>query len=164
MSAHFSPPPVFIGGTQPYAPAAGTPGALTSPTSGGNTVIWSTYEPFPHFTPSLWFPVLYPSDEYADFSYEASNDVAGDSIVALTFRSTPGGEVTAARLTLTGTLVTVWLKGGVPGRSYMHELTLSTAALRNLPVLLGQVCRPVLAACPAPPPLNPGWGATSNWP
>jgi hypothetical protein len=91
----------------------------------------------------------------------------GDTIVALSIRVSPAGvgEVTLSRLGLTSpALVTVWLTGGVAGRSYLYELVITTQQIRALPILIGQVCAPVLPQCPIPPPPYPGFGAAITWP
>src|SRR5579859_725057 len=87
------------------------------------TVIWSPFVDLPMFNsqPNEWWPQLVPSDEYADFTYDATNDIAPtDAISGLSLRVSPSGpgEVAASRLTLsTPTLISVWLTGGVPGRT-----------------------------------------------
>jgi hypothetical protein len=82
------------------------------------------------------------------------------------------GEVTPSRLSLgptaatppTETLVTVWLDGGIAGRTYTYKLDLTTFAGRVYEILIGQVCNPLLAANPIPQPVNPGFGTPITWP
>lgn len=121
------------------------------------------------FQPTEWWPVLEAPAEYADFNFNGAPlvTIAGvvDPIVALSFAVKPSGagEITASRLLAIGTLVTVWLTGGVPGRVYTYNLTITTNSGRILPVLIGQVADPVTAACPIPPPPVPGFGVPITW-
>ena len=70
-----------------------------------------------------------------------------------------------SRLELTApALVTVWLNGGVPGRVYLYQIVITTQQLRALPILIGQVCAPVLAQIPITPPPSPGFGTPVVWP
>lgn len=134
------------------------------------TVIWSPYSDLPTFRgqPHEWWPQLVPRAEYADFSYDATNDLAPtDAIVGLSLVVAPSGvgEVVISRLALFApALVSVWLTGGVAGRVYTYELVITTAELRTIAILIGQRCAPVLAYVPIPPPPNPGFGGLTTWP
>lgn len=145
----------------PFSP--GTPVRVPS-------IIWSPYVEPPMFRnqPDEWWPQLVPQDEYADFSYDATDDLApGDAIVGLSVRVAPSGpgEVVMSRLGLGApALITVWLTGGVAGRVYFYEITITTAELRTIPILIGQRCTPVLAYVPIPPPPKPGFGSPVTWP
>ena len=142
--------------------------------AGVNTVVWSFGSgELPPYQPDEWWPILVPSAEYADFSYDAAEDIApGDTIVGLSIQVSPSGagEITMSRLQLVNnqlgspTLVVVWLKGGVPGRTYTYQLVMTMASLRTIPIIIGQVCAPVLAQYPCPPPPYPGFGAPITWP
>lgn len=135
------------------------------------TVMWSFYDPLPQYSPDEWFPAFVPQSEYADFSYDATEDVLGDPIVGLSMVVSPSGpgEVMMSRLQLMNTplgapaLVVVWITGGVAGRDYAYELTMRTAAGRNLVVLIGQKCLPVLAQYPLIPPPSPNFGTPVTW-
>lgn len=123
--------------------------------------------------PSIWFEQLEPSIEYADFSYDAASLISpGDTITGLSMNAAPSGagEVNLSRLGLymnsagAMQLVTVWITGGVPGRTYLYRLNVYTALIRVLTVTIGQVADPLLApACPIPPPPNPGFGSLTTW-
>lgn len=117
--------------------------------------------------PDNWWPELVPTTEYKDFTYDATDDIpTGDTIVGLSIVVAPSGsgEVTMSRLGLTSPdLITVWLTGGVPGRTYLYEIVITTAAGRTIPILIGQVCMPVLEQCPIPPPPVPGFGTVLTW-
>ncbi len=122
--------------------------------------------------PDTWFEMLEPGVEYADFSYDASTLISpGDSIVGLSMAAMPSGagEVALSRLQLGPdtcghqTLVTVWITGGVPGRLYYYKLSVYTALIRVLTVIIGQVADPLLASCPVPPPPSPGFGTPITW-
>lgn len=122
--------------------------------------------------PDIWFEQLVPSIEYADFSYDAACLLSpGDSIVGLSMQVAPSGagEINLSRLGLyencnsQQTLVTVWITGGIAGRTYLYRLTLYTAMIRVLTVVIGQVADPVLAIYPLPPPPMPGFGSLITW-
>lgn len=117
--------------------------------------------------PDEWWPQLIPETEFADFSYDATTDIAaGDSIVGLSLVVAPSGpgEAVMSRLVLaTPTLVAVWVTGGVAGRDYLYKLTISTQQGRNLLIMIGQQCAPVLAQYPLTPPPNPGFGSQITW-
>lgn len=131
-------------------------------------VVWSIYPETPQFcrNPKEWWPPLVPAAEYADFSYDAINDIPpGDSIVGLSISVAPAGEVVPSRLQLTPPgLVTVWLTGGVPGRIYTYELILTTQQIRALPIIIGQKCSQLLPQMPLAPPAYPNFGSTVTWP
>lgn len=124
------------------------------------------------FEPDEWWPALVPTSEYADFSYDATDDLApGDTIAGLSIANAPSGagEVTLSRLNL-GTslsgaeaLITVWITGGVPGRLYFYQIIITTTMIRQIPILIGQKCLPVLAQYPLPPPPAPGLGTPLTW-
>jgi hypothetical protein len=136
------------------------------------------------FTPNIWWPDLLapgfggPAGVYADFSEDVTtyitdpNTGAVDPITALSFAAMPSGagEVAPSRLDLTTTtanvaaMVTVWLTGGVPGRVYLYQLDITTTAGRVLPLYIGQVCSPLLAANPVPVSPVPGFGTPLSWP
>lgn len=119
--------------------------------------------------PKEWWPVKEPL-EFADFSYDATNDITSgtvvDPIVAITFNFRPSGagEIVASRLTLTGNIITVWLADGMPGRVYLYQLEFTTVAGRTFQILIGQVCDPLLAGIQVPLPLVPGFGTPLTWP
>lgn len=113
-----------------------------------------------------WWPVLEAPAEDADFSYDATADITDDAIVSLSLAVAPSGdgEVTVSRMLPLGTLITVWLSGGVPGRVYLYKLIITTQTGRVLPVNIAQVTDFVTAACPVPPPMDPGFGIPATWP
>ena len=126
--------------------------------------------------PTEWWPALEagglgtPATEAADFSFDATALVtvngAVDPIVGLSLAVAPSGagEVTATRLQAIGTLAVVWLTGGVAGRTYTYQLAITTAAGRTLVVYIGQVCDPVVAYSPVPPPPSPAFALLGIWP
>lgn len=134
------------------------------------TVLWYVYQELPRYAgaPKFWWPELVPTAEYADFSYDATNDVPpGDEIVGLSISVAPSGpgEVAPSRLELTPPgLVTVWLTGGRPGRVYVYEMIITTREIRALPIIIGQRCRAPLTYPPLPPPANPNFGNSVSWP
>lgn len=122
--------------------------------------------------PDIYWPNL-ELGETADFTYDAYADVVIngviDPVVAATFATQPSGEIVASRLTVTvvgaAVNVTVWLSGAtIPGRTYVHRVTITTAAGRTLVFLIGQVVDPVLETVPIPPAATPAFGTPIVWP
>lgn len=120
-------------------------------------------------TPSIYFPNI-EVGEYSSYTYDATAAVTFggvvDPIVSLSISTKPSGagEASVASLSLTGNIVTVWINGGVPGRVYTHQLVLTTTASRVIPVLIGQVCDPVLETEPIPPAPVAGFGTPVTHP
>lgn len=112
--------------------------------------------------PDEFFPNKEP-DENANFVFDANKSVGSDSIVAASFATMPGGEIIPSRLSVTQNYVTVWLAGGVPGRDYIHSLTMTLTSGNVLAIYIGQVCYPI-SATPVPVPQNPGFGHPVFWP
>lgn len=131
------------------------------------TVTWFEDNGTLRYKPDEWWPQLNSLGEYADFSYDATDDIAaGDSIVGLTLTVAPSGpgEAVMSRLQLFQPyLVSVWITGGVPGRTYLYALTISTKMLRAIPIMIGQQCAAIPSVYPPPPPVNPGFGALITW-
>ena len=133
-------------------------------------MVMSGYSQLP-MEPCEWWPVQQPG-EYADYSYCATGDITvngvQDNILSMSIAVMPSGsgEVQLSRLTLsdTGNLITVWLQGGVAGRVYIYQLILNTQALRTYQIFIGQLCNPLLAANPVPPPPSPFFGNPVTWP
>ena len=123
--------------------------------------------------PDVWFEQLNPSVEYADFSYDAGPLLStGDTIIGLSMMAMPSGsgEAVLSRLQISpnaagvNALISVWITGGVSGRTYIYQLNVTTYLTRVLTVFIGQTANPLLATCPVPPPPNPGFGTAITWP
>lgn len=56
------------------------------------------------------------------------------------------------------------LRNGYPSRTYIHQLTLTLQSGQVIPVLIGQVCDPVLFVPPLAPPPSPSFGTPVVWP
>lgn len=124
--------------------------------------------------PDLYWPNI-EVGEHADFTYDAYADVVIggiiDPVISASFATNPSGagEIVASNLTVTvigkSVNVTVWLSGAtVPGRTYVHRLTITTLQGRTLVFLIGQVVDPVLAIPPVPPAPSPAFGTAVSWP
>lgn len=119
-------------------------------------------------TPDVYFPNIEPS-EYSSYTYDATAAVTYggvvDPIVAMSVSTDPSGagEASVASLSLYGSVVTAWINGGVAGRRYIHQLVLTTQSGRVIPILIGQVCDPLLEAMPVPPAPIAAFGAPVPW-
>lgn len=109
---------------------------------------------------------IYTFDATATITF---NDVL-DSLVAASLSTRPSGagELTPQSISsavISGqTYVSILFSGGVAGRDYVHQLVLTTQSGQILPVIIGQVCDPVLAIPPVPPPPSPIFGTPVSWP
>jgi hypothetical protein len=119
------------------------------------------------WAPSSWLAAKGPSaslDYTENVSYPLTDPDTGivDPLQSLTLSVAPSGsgEMVASLLSIdsTGFLVTWWLSGGVPGRSYLIDLVGVTIAGRVFEWDWGILCRPILARYPLPLPLVPGFG------
>lgn len=113
--------------------------------------------------------------ETANFTYDATNDITANGVVdpilsaSISIQPSGTGELIAQSLTVTvanaRTYITAILSGAtVAGRTYTHNIRFTTQGGITLPILIGQVCDPVLAQTPIPPPPNPGFGTPVTWP
>lgn len=115
----------------------------------------------------------------AIYSFDAtttitSSDGVVDPVASVSFSTRPSGmgELSALSVIVVivvvdganRTFVNVVLSGGVASRNYIHQLVITTQGGQILPVLIGQVCDPVLAIPPVPPPPSPVFGTAVNWP
>lgn len=120
-------------------------------------------------TPDVWWPNLEAPLEVRDFSYDATADITFsgvvDPIVSVTFSANPSGsgEVVPTLVSQYANVVTAWLSGGVPGRVYKHQMVLTTASGRVIPVYIGQVCDPLLATFPVAPAPVAAFGTPIMW-
>lgn len=122
--------------------------------------------------PQKWLAVKEP-DSYLDYTENAqaalTNPYTGavDPLVSLTLEAMPSGagELALSRLSVdpTGFLVTWWAADGVPGRNYILNLEGTTAAGRVFQWVFGQVCDPLFANYPIPPPPSAGFGTPLTW-
>lgn len=112
----------------------------------------------------------------ANYTYDATNDITThgtvDPIVSASISTLPSGvgELSATALSVVvgndqHTYITAVLSGAtVAGRTYIHNVSFTTASGLTLPVLIGQVCDPVLAQVPLSPSPTPGFGPPVLWP
>lgn len=80
----------------------------------------------------------------------AADDIINE--VALSFSPYGDGELQAASLSVVDSIITVWLSGGVPGRSYRIKVQATTAGTRGLTWLISLKMDATLAATPLPTP------------
>jgi hypothetical protein len=108
----------------------------------------------------------YIFDATATVTFNGTLDpVVGASIST---RPSGAGELTpigvSVNISAGETYIAVLLAGGVSGRNYIHQLVITTQSGQIIPVLIGQVCDPVLAIPPIPPAPSPAFGAAVSWP
>ena len=115
--------------------------------------------------PALWWPTAEPGDDL-DYYADATAPLAGDTITSASLAVQPSGtgEIQPADLSVTNSIVSVWLTGGVPGRTYTAKIVAQTEAGRTFVWLIGIVCDPLLVSFPISPPPSPGFGPAVTWP
>jgi hypothetical protein len=92
-----------------------------------------------------------------------------DPIVGASISTRPSGtgELAPSSVSVTTSdgeiYITVLLSGGVASRNYIHQLVITTQSGQTIPVLIGQVCDPVLAIPPVPPAPSPAFGTAVAW-
>ena len=123
------------------------------------------------FAAPLAWPTKGP-DAVLDYAYDFAPDMAenpGDTIVAASIAVQPSGvgEITINSIVIAGTILTVWLSGGVSGRRYLFKLiatTDSTPQPRRLEVDIMLLIDPLLATPPLSAPPSNGFSAPVTWP
>jgi hypothetical protein len=135
------------------------------------------------FPPCYRWPFKLPAD-VADYSFDCSGELTApvfiigasaigegaigvpDTIIAVSLSIAPSGtgELQASSLSVTSTVVTMWLAGGVAGREYTVQLVITTAEGRSLTTLITLPMDPTLATYPAIDPPSDGFGTALNWP
>jgi hypothetical protein len=115
----------------------------------------------PSWQPPLTWPTAEPDDSL-DYSLDvtAAIEDATDAITVATAMVAPSGtgEVVASNITVANNVISLYLTGGVAGRTYMVNLTATTAANRVFQWYVYLPIDPRLAAVPVPPPPSPGYG------
>lgn len=93
-----------------------------------------------------------------------------DTVVGASISTRPSGTGELAPQSVTvlvkdgQTYIIARLSGGVASRNYVHQLVLTTQSGQTIPVLIGQVCDPVLAVPPIPPAPSAAFGTAVSWP
>jgi hypothetical protein len=106
-------------------------------------------------------PIAWPlagSTETLDYSLDCSALMAdaGDTITAVGMSFAPwgAGEVAVLGGSITGSVVTFWLTGGIAGRNYTVWCDIQGTS-DNFERLFRLTFNPTLSAFPPPPPVNP---------
>lgn len=117
---------------------------------------------------SLIWPAAEPS-EVADYYLDVTqplSDIA-DSInnVVVDLKPSGAGEMLPTLVTVTGSVIGIWLSGGVPSRHYTVRIVAFTVGGRALEWLIKISVRRQLALLDGPilPPLNPGFCSPISW-
>lgn len=116
--------------------------------------------------PVLRWPAAEPGD-VLDYSLDMAGLMAdaGDFIVSASVSARPSGvgELQVNTVVVSGTLVTAWLSGGVPGRSYTVKCDIATLAGRTFEVLVALPIDVALGVIPIPTPPSAGFGTAGTW-
>jgi hypothetical protein len=103
-----------------------------------------------------------------DYSWDTFRDLAPirDAIasVAVSIQPSGSGELAVTSVSVDRFLIMLNLSGGVAGRLYFIQITVSTLAGRTFVYVIGLQISPLLAVPPIEPPASPFMGAAFNWP
>ncbi len=123
--------------------------------------------------PNQYWPMA-EVGETAVYTFDATDTITINNVVdpvtaaSIATRPSGAGELAPTSIiaiVMSGrTLINVTLSGGVASRNYIHQLILTTQSGQILPVIIGQVCDPVLAIPPVTPPPSPIFGTPVSWP
>lgn len=124
----------------------------------------SIHEAYPP-SPMLRWPSAGP-DEVLDYSVDVTaplNEI-GASLVSVSVAIAPSGsgELSARTLSVSGTVITVWLAGGVAGRRYRIKIAAITQS-DEFEWLIGLRIDPWNATFPTPEPPSTNFGTPITW-
>lgn len=74
--------------------------------------------------------VIQQPDEVLDYDFLYSDWLSGDSIASTVSAVIPTGELAATAVQASDTEIKIWVSGGLPGSSYIVEVTSTTVAGR----------------------------------
>lgn len=118
-------------------------------------------------TPSLalQWPTAEPGD-VLDYYLDVTAPLAdlSDTILTASAAVAPSGagEMTISSMSITGTVIGVWLAGGIAGRSYLIRVLATTTGGRTLEWIVRLKVDAFLAAYPLPAPPSLGFGASAT--
>jgi hypothetical protein len=107
-----------------------------------------------------------------DYSVDLSGEIEpGDTIVSVSAMIRPsgpdelaiGGRAQGDSLYATGSVVTIWLQGGVPGRHYLVRLLVTMTSGRVFDIMVVLAISDVLAVTPRPPAPITGFSTAVVW-
>ncbi len=116
----------------------------------------------------LRWPMAEP-DEVLDYSLDIGVLLAEvqDSIASVALSISPSGlgELTASSVSVLGTVITAWLRGGVPGRTYTIRIEATTNAMppRTFERFVNLTIDPTFQTFPQTAPPSPGYGPPTTW-
>lgn len=115
--------------------------------------------------PAATWPVK-PPDAFLDYTYNAIADLGTDTLSSVTLSVAPSGagEIVASQLAFSGSLITAWFAGGVPGRAYIVKIIGTCTTGRIFEWLVGVTVDPVLASYPLAAPPSAGFGTVLHVP
>jgi hypothetical protein len=129
----------------------------------------TAYGAFPA-APALRWPADGPLQQpgsYLDYTYlaNAESRYGTDPIIAASLAVQPSGagEMVPAALTVAGSVVTVWMDGGVAGRRYLVMLILTTLSGRVAEIPISLLVDPTLGVQPPPRAPSAGFGTPVVW-
>lgn len=114
------------------------------------------------------FPGVKAPGAYVDYSWDAADYLipVNDAISTVSVKTSPWGpgEIVPSNLTVHGTIITVWLADGVPGRDYTIQIDVTTRDGRILEWPLGLLVDPTVCPYPFPgPPANTDFSTALTW-
>ncbi len=123
---------------------SGSPAPITPVThawrpSGARRVVLDGFQPLLRgCLPTTPAPLVWPAKDPADvldFEIDIIEAIAGDdgdTIVAVGLTFEPAAELAAGVIIADGSILVIWLSGGVAGTTYVVQATISTASGRTI--------------------------------
>lgn len=124
----------------------------------------TAYDEYLIYPPLRW-PVAEPDDNL-DYSLSIALELAdvADTVVSFSVSISPDdGALVAGNLAVEGSLLTVWLAGGIPGRDYRIKIEVGTLATRAYEWLVQLLIDPTLGTYPPPAYPAPGFSPPVVW-
>lgn len=119
-------------------------------------------EIIPGWQQAYVWPVAQPDDDL-DYSIDiaAVLEEINDTIASASVASAPSGtgELTIVSVAINGDVITSWLSGGVAGRTYCIDISVTTTGGRVFVFCVHLPISAILATNPIPLPPNPGYSS-----
>lgn len=115
---------------------------------------------------ALQWPMAEPAsalDYYLDVSAVLLDPTDTLQMVSIAVAPSGAGQLSVTTVGVTGSVISLWLSGGVAGRAYVIAVTATTAGGRTFEWLVGLRIDSATATFPLTAPPSAGFGAAATW-
>lgn len=116
--------------------------------------------------PATTWPSPQSTDAVLAYSWDVSSDLGSVTVSSVSISAAPSGagELTISNLSMTGSVVTAFISGGVAGRQYVVKIDVSYGGASVYSKLIGLTVAPILANWDTmPDPPSAGFGTPLVW-